>query len=45
MTDNALGDTDPEIGKFTDPGGLGEALPEIDDHTTSPFNEARRDRS
>ncbi|MDC1262340.1 Ig-like domain-containing protein, partial [Polaribacter sp.] len=39
LTDNALGDTDPEIGKFTDPGGLGEALPEIADHTTSSFNE------
>ena len=41
LTDNALGDADPLAGQFTDPGGLGEVLPAIDDHTTGSFNEGQ----
>ena len=39
LTDNAIGDTDPELGQFSDPGGLGTALPQIEEHTTSSFVE------
>ena len=39
LTDNALGDTDPIEGQFTDPGSLGTIKPIIDDYTTIPFNE------
>jgi len=39
MTDNELGDFDPAVGKFLDPGGLGIVKPIINDSTAGPFNE------
>jgi gliding motility-associated-like protein len=39
LTDNALGDFDPEVGRFLDPGGLGLVKPSIASTVTSGFNE------
>ena len=41
LTDNARGDNDPEVGQFTDPGGLGFVRPIIDDYTTPSFGEGQ----
>ena len=39
LTDNAPGDSDPEVGKITDPGSLGSFAPVVENYTTSSFNE------
>ena len=41
LTDNAKGDSDPEEGKVSDPGGLGLVRPIIANATTGSFAEGQ----
>ena len=41
ITDNGRGDSDPTIGRISDPGGLGFVKPKLDDFTSKTLNEGQ----